>query len=767
MKPITAILFSMFLFAFLFAGCAGSQVRNKETPVADDQVRYEVVTTPFGDIKREVRQTDADTAEAVAERSGLEPEEGFEIISTPFGYIKRKKLPDSPDASAVAEAALPQEALSQPGIESKSVLAAEPVKIPEPVKTPPAAEEISASEPVKKEAPAKTGDISFDFDEAELASVIRVMADFLEINYIIDPGVGGKVTIHTAGQLNAADVFPVFYQTLEVNGLTAIKEGNVYRITTLKDASRQPLTTRLAGDRKKIPPEERIVLQIIPLKYISAEEVTKVITPFISADGTIISEGNSNALLVVDKGINILKILKLVAAFDVSVFERTNYRFYTLENANAEDVSKTLGEILPQSSGGNGQVRFIPIKWLNAVLIVSSSDDVFDRADSLIDQLDVPGEGSQPQIYVYSVKNGMASDLGDTLRAIFGATGQNIQADQRENVATNPFARDVANSKKETGEAEPNTATVSTARPAATPSDPSATLRGDIRITDDQIRNALIIEALPGDYKVVERLLERLDILPRQVLIDVTIAEVSLGEGTELGIEWTFKKDDWSEEGSLSALIGGTGLQYVLGLSEKWQAALHALADDSKLNIISTPSVLASDNKQAKIDVTTEVPIPSTSYTYVNEGDNLLETSVEYRDTGVILEVTPHINEYGLVTMDISQEVSNVGALVKVAGEDYYSFDRKKILTSLTVKHNQSIVIGGLISNERKNASSGVPWLTKVPLIRWFTGTEKNEASRSELIVMITPHVITSLEDVDTISREFANKISDFQRAFE
>ena len=140
-------------------------------------------------------------------------------------------------------------------------------------------------------------------------------------------------------------------------------------------------------------------------------------------------------------------------------------------------------------------------------------------------------------------------------------------------------------------------------------------MRGDIRITADPIRNALIIEAAAGDYQIVEKILERLDVLPRQVLIEVVIAEITLGKGTDLGIEWNFKKENWTDTGSLSASIGASGLQYVLGLSEKWKVALHALASDSKLNLISTPSVLASDNKPAKIDVTTEEPIPSTSYT--------------------------------------------------------------------------------------------------------------------------------------------------------
>jgi general secretion pathway protein D len=292
-------------------------------------------------------------------------------------------------------------------------------------------------------------------------------------------------------------------------------------------------------------------------------------------------------------------------------------------------------------------------------------------------------------------------------------------------------------------------------------------LRGEIRITADPIRNALIVEATPGDYKIVEGILGRLDILPRQVLIEVVIAEISLGQGTNLGIEWTFKKDNWTETGSLAATVGASGVNYALGLSQKWLAALHAMASESKLNILSSPSVLASDNKQAKIDVTTEVPIPSTSYTIVTSGATpVMETKIEYRNTGVILEVTPHINEYGLVTMDISQEVSTVGDLLKVAGQEYYSFNNRKILTSLTVKHNQSVVIGGLINNKKNDASSGVPWLVKVPFLRWLFGTEKKDETKSELIVMITPHVITSLDDVDAVSEEFRIKIGNAQKAF-
>ena len=822
MRPIICMLWSVFCVVLVLTGCAASPARPGASSDGPGQAGVEIVSTPFGDIERPIRPaadatvaaaenepaaaTDYETfstplgpmkkpkprpdQEAPASESDrlLPGEEGlYEIVSTPFGYVKRKKKqPDPMPAAARPPVSRPPEVPARTPV----VPPAEPVlpaavpddeaavaaDVPVPSPTPPRAKKPAppaadvSSKPLPAHTSDESGEIRFDFDEAELDAVIRVMADFLKINYVIDPGISGKVTIHTAGRLQADDVFPIFFQTLEINGLSAVKEGNVYRITKFKEASRLPLVARQDGETEDIPPGERVVLQIIPLRFISAPEVAKIITPFVSAEGTIVSEGASNTLLVADKGVNILKILKLVEIFDISVFEKTDYRFFPLTNADAEDVAKALGEILPAAAAGaKAEVKCIPLKWLNALLAVSSSPEVLNRMDALIRQLDIPSEGAQPQIYVYSVKNGMAADLGETLRAIFGATGERITSPQRETVPTNPYARGAKGQETAAADAADKTAAVA-APPApnrAAAGELSATLRGDIRITDDQIRNALIIEALPADYKLVQRILNRLDVLPRQVLIDVVIAEVALGQGTEMGIEWTFKKENWTDTGSLSALIGGSGLQYTLGLSEKWLAALNALANDSKLNIISSPSVLASDNKAAKIDVTTEVPIPSTNYTYVTDGDNVLETSVEYRDTGVILEVTPHINENGLVTMDISQEVSNVGSLIKVAGQDYYSFDRKKILTSLTVRHNQSIVIGGLISKEKKDAVSGVPWLTKIPVIRWLTGSEKKSESRSELIVMITPHVIISLEDVDAISDEFKRKVADNMTAFQ
>ncbi|MBE0558183.1 MAG: hypothetical protein IH628_13205, partial [Proteobacteria bacterium] len=317
MKQAMAIIFCALLFAvFSLAGCAGPATQVRANESNDNRVKVEaqdgatVVAAAErpaeGASVNEKREVDSSaravgTTETPAAKAYVDKKGKFEISPTPFGYVKRERKQAERESKAAAPGR--QKAAVSP------VPQARPPAAPPAPKTAPAGPVQGEPEKLaeKKAAPKGAGQVSFDFDDADLYAVIRTMADFLKINYIIDPGVSGKVTIHTAGRLKEEDLFPVFYQTLEVNGLTAVKEGNVYRILKLKDALRMPIASRLTTEARDIPPEERIIIQIIPLRFISAAEVTKVITPFISADGSIVAEAGSNTLLVVDKGINILK----------------------------------------------------------------------------------------------------------------------------------------------------------------------------------------------------------------------------------------------------------------------------------------------------------------------------------------------------------------------------------------------------------------------------------------------------------------------------
>lgn len=725
----------VFFVALAFSGCAGEAYRIK-----DDSVKAESVPV------------------------------------APAVPAHEAPSPSPPEIKVSGKPATPPESVPPP---TESVPAAPPVSDQKLPVTPPAPEGKVSDKPATppesvppREALEKTtenipegkGGIIFNFDDADIYEVIRTISELLRINYIVDPDVRGKVTIHTTRALDKKDLFPVFHQILEANGLAAVREGAVYKIISMKNVSHMPIALHSERDMDDIPPTERVIIQVIPLKFIAAQEMTKLLTPFVSNEGAIIADAGSNTLLIVDKGINILKVLKLADTFDVNLLEKVNHRFYFFKNIDAEDAAKTLKEIASSyPTSGSDKISLIAISRLNAILAIGHHAEMLD---AFVSRLDVPSEDVEPRIHVYSVKNGEAAQLGSLLNTIFDKGGTVSKATPKDKATSKDFVHPnplaIGSSKK-----EPEKAKQKEAVQGETSGNVSNSATGEIKITPDEVRNALIIEATPRDYKIVSGILERLDVLPRQVLIEATVAEITLGRDFEMGIEWTFKKEPWTETGSLSATIGAAGLNYAIGLTERWQATLSALEQDKRVNILSSPHVLASDNKQAKIAISTEIPVASTSYTSTTTTSDILETNIQYRDTGVILTVTPHINEGGLVTMDISQEVSEQSTDVAVAGKAYPSFYKRSINTTLTVKHGQTLVIGGLIKETESDSMAGVPWLSRIPLLRYFFGKDIKGKSKTEMIVMITPRVIINLEDVDAVTEEFKKKVSKVKERIE
>ncbi len=738
----------VFFVVMAFSGCAGQAHRVKAT---DDGVK----AGGTGDVKI-VKAAEKQGKPVVVDDTGK-----FELIDTPFGYIKRpinrktenvSVVPVAPVAKEVSPPSLPENKILDKAVKAKPQGDAPPPRTA--LKGPP--------EKISKEK----GKITFNFDNADIYEVIGAISELLHINYIVDPDVRGKVTIRTMRGLSNKDLFPVFRQILEANGLTIVREGAVHKIVGMKDVSRMPIALRSELDMDDISPGERIIIQVIPLKFITVQEMTKLLTPFVSTTGAIISDANSNTLLVVDKGLNILKALKLVDVFDVNLLETVHHRFYFFKNIDVEDAAKVLKEISSSyPTGRKDSVKLIAISRLNAVLAISPQAEMLEMLDAFVGRLDIPSENTEPRIYVYSVKNGEAAQLGTLLSTIFGkGAAKTSKSATKDFVHPNPLA--MGSKEKEPKQAE-QTEHPDIVKETA-PGNVTGSVMGEITITPDEVRNALIIKAIPRDYKIVTGILERLDVLPRQVLIEATVAEITLGEDYEMGVEWTFKNEPWTETGSLSAAIGATGLSYAIGLTEKWQSTLSALEQDSRVNILSSPHVLASDNKEAQIDISTEIPVASTEYTYSSsDSDGILETSIEYRDTGVILKVTPHINERGLVTMDISQEVSEQSANVSVGGSSYPSFYKRSVATTLTVKDGQTLVIGGLIKETVSDSMAGVPCLIHIPLVRYLFGKDVQGSSKTEMIVMITPRVIASLEDVDAVTEEFKAKVSKVRKRME
>ena len=738
--------FVLLLFAF---GCAGKGPAVDRGALPEDTPERQAFSARQGQ-------------EARPEASGeyREDEYGEGVVSSPFGNIPlRRKGPELEKTPAVP----PPEDVPPPMFQDSPSFEEYGGVRPGGA---PVAKRPAEKTKTEKTQPAGKGEIVLNFDNADLYEIIRTLGEILQLNYIVDPNVRGRVTIQTSGRLRREELFPVFFQILEANGLTAVKEGSLYKIVKLKEATQLPVSTRFGDDQSELPPGERLVIQIIPLEYISFQEMTKLLTPFVTAGGTIVSHQDSNTLLVVDKASNIEKVLKLIDVFDVDFFENVQHRFFMLENVEAKETTKTLSELILSYGTAKEDFKLIELERINSLLVISKNPRVFRRVESFLRELDAPIEDVEPRIYVYAVKNSSAAELSNLLNSVFSKTSKEKKSELKTLKEAREKEPDKGDSTKQLFPDAVSTAKKVTATPGErVGSEGSGTLKGEIKITADEIRNSLIIEAIPKDYQIIKDILSKIDVLPRQVLIEVTLAEIKLDVSTELGVEWQFDRGSDLVGGLQDgATLGSGGLNFawaVLNGTKSWTATLKALASEDKVDILSSPSVLASDNKEAKINVSTEIPVATTEYTYDNSNDNLLSTSIQYRNTGVILSVTPHINEYGLVSMDVSQEVSEEAGLVPVGNDDSrQSFFKRSVNTSLTVKNGQTIVIGGLIRENKSGGVAGVPCMGHVPVLAYLFGKKTKSIDKSELIIFITPKVIASLEDVDVVSDEFRERIN-------
>jgi general secretion pathway protein D len=402
--------------------------------------------------------------------------------------------------------------------------------------------------------------VALSFDNADINEVIATIARLIGLKYIADPEIQGKVTINSAENVAKEDLLSVFYLILQANGLTAVKEGEYYRITTVEDASRLPILVRLQTEGKPAVRREEIVTQIIPLHYISAAEMSQLLKPFLSANASIISHEGSNTLLVVDTGLNIMKALKLVEAFDISLFEQTNHRFFFLEYADADDVVKILMEVFAaRMEGRKDGVKFIPIKRMNSFLALSPDRRVFNKIQQLLLNLDAETKGIEPRIYVYFVKNGAALNLANLLKQVFADALAADEIKKAQLLSPLPEKPDFGQMLGREPVTAPGLRIQQPETPPPAPSEPPrqappadegtgevaaerGSLRSAIKITPDEIRNALVIEAAPADYRVIRNVLKKIDVLPRQVLIEATIAEIDYSIITDLGVKWEFLK---------------------------------------------------------------------------------------------------------------------------------------------------------------------------------------------------------------------------------
>ncbi|MBF0510125.1 MAG: type II secretion system secretin GspD, partial [Deltaproteobacteria bacterium] len=593
-------------------------------------------------------------------------------------------------------------------------------------------------------------DVVFNFDNADLVEVINTIGSVLKINVIVDPRVKGTVTIHTYHNLNRKDIFEIFNRILEINGVAAIPDNGVYEIVPVKEAQKK-IDYRNVLDRDGRPvPRHELVIQIMPLQYLPAAEAVKLIKPFLSDAGQVYDVGLSNTLLVSDFGPNVKRVLAMVESLDVAVFNRVQFNLYHLENSDVEDLAKQLKDSFPEMDKSKTVIlNFIPISRLNSILVISSMPEIFGKVEKLLESLDEVAKRSEQKVFVYRVQNSKAADIISVLREVYSSTkgkeDKKAVAKKPETPAA-PAARTDTRTSPASTRQPGKTSLAKDAKTKGAPESGNLFLTDEVNVVSDDVTNTILVRAIPKDYRSILETIRELDIYPRQVLIEMLIAEISLTDQMQLGFQWS--KFGAQGPGSQIGITGGadavgataTGLVYTINRVNEFTSALRAAANENKVNILSSPHVIASDNQEAKIDVSKEVPFLSSQS--VTTGTVAAQTTrdqtVQYRDTGIILTVTPHINDRGLVKLDINQEVSALDTTTQIQGIDSPVFSKRVATTTLTVQDGQAVVIGGLITQQGTLNRTGVPFLSKIPVLGFMFGYRNQELDKTELLLMIT-----------------------------
>ncbi|GAB4181782.1 MAG: type II secretion system secretin GspD [Wenzhouxiangellaceae bacterium] len=630
-----------------------------------------------------------------------------------------------------------------------------------------------------QEALSEDGEINLNFEGAPLPEVVRaILGDLLQENYVIGPGVGGEVTFSTARPIGRDQLLPILDMLLRWNNAAIVYKDERYNVLPVANAIRGNLVPRLGPARGP-----GFQLLAVPLNYIAPTEMEKVLEPYLQ-EGGIVSADNARGLIVLSGTPRELSnYMDTIEIFDVDWLSGMSVAMFTLTQVDVADVLPELQAIFGEegSSPLAGMFRFVPLERINAVMVISTQPSYLDQAEVWITRLDRgASEAAASRLYVYSVENLEAGVLADYLLDIFG--GERSQRSQRDNRSggltpgLEPVSVSTFNDQATSGDNAPR----NNNNDRGGRSSGGFSVDGsdqEVRITAIEENNSLLIQASPSQYQNILTAIERLDIEPLQVLIEAQIIEVMLTDDLQYGVNWflsNFQQDADvntvpglpgtlanANFNPISGTISGTGntLNFISrganGTSDFVKATITALDQISDVRTLSAPTLLVRNNSQARINVGTQVSVQATQIN-TGVGNNLPLASNQFINTGTTLDVTPRVNPGGLVYLEVNQVVSSPGA--RPTGGGNPDINNSEVSTEVAVQSGQTVVLGGLIRDSETESSDGVPFLSRIPILGALFGAKNRSVERSELVVMITPTVVSRVSALQEVSDELRKK---------
>lgn len=639
----------------------------------------------------------------------------------------------------------------------------------------------------KSDAPATIqvgagGDITLDFADADIRQVIQAtLGDILGLNYVIAPEVQGAITAQTERPLSRDALLPAVESILRLHGVALVLDGALYRVQSIQGAARSPRAVRVGAGGTGYG------VQIVQLNYVGAEDMRGLLMPLAGEGAVLHVDRSRNLLVLAGSQPEMQTLLDAVRVFDVNWLSGMSFGLFPLETASPKTLIEELRIILDTDQGGAlaGVVRLVPIERMNAVLAISKQPRYLDGVRSWIERLDQGSQaGTDQQLYIYFVQNSKASELADVLNQVFGGKSSSATtASQPPTLAPGlepveigsrtqpePTSTGATGQQPQQTSAQPTNFTPPPVRSGPGLSDTITLAAGrEVRIVADEGRNALLISGSHADYRAVLRALHQLDRRPLEVLVEVTIADVTLSDRLEYGVRWFLQSADGKHSGTFSDLTSGAvgstfpGLSYVFS-STNAKAVVDLLSSVTDVNIISAPQILVLNNQEAQLQVGAQVPVATQQSTSVDaSGDPVIVSSIELKDTGVILKVTPRVNEGGLIILDIEQEVSQVSQ-DSAAGSLTPTISKRIITTTAAVQSGQTVALGGLIQDNKSNTKVGIPGLSAIPFLGALFRYTTDTLTRSELLVMVSPRVVSDMREAQEVTEELRRRMEDLER---
>ena len=634
-------------------------------------------------------------------------------------------------------------------------------------------------------APQANGNgYQLNFVDTDIAAVAgAVLGDGLNLPYVVDPRIKGTMTLQASRPLSKDEVLAALEAALRVQGAALVDVHGVYHVIPSNDASRHITSLQAAGQAN-----HGYGIYVVPLQFVSASEMEKVLQPFAPEGGIVRVDEARNLLLLAGTGQEVTTLLNVVKTFDVDWLAGMSFGLYPLEYVDAKTLAGELAEVFTNGKSPiAGVVRFVPMTRLNALMVVTPQPKYLKDVEDWIHRLDLGSTTPGRRIYVYDVQNGKADDLASSLSRIlslsydpvnssrqgynsnssgasgssglssFGSNRQTTMGASPGGLGTTAGSTSYLNTSSVPGMGTSAGATGLPQGAAGGGSLETATLK----IVPNADNNSLLIFASPSEFSVIEAALKRLDVLPIQVLIEASIAEVTLTDQLQYGLQWSYQTRHgplvFSEASSGAISQQFPGLSYLYSGSAGIQAVLNSLQTLTDVRVISAPKLVVLNNHDADLEVGDQVPVTVQSSVSTNDPNAPIVNSIQMQDTGVILHVTPRANKSGQIILDVDQEVSNV-VPTTTSSINSPTIQQRKISTTVAIHDGETVALGGLISDSRSTTKDGIPFLRQIPLLGDLFGSTNKQGTRTELIVLLTPRVIRSADESDEVMSELESE---------